>query len=85
MKKETSIQEVINELDRAIKNWPPMNSAHEGMSILREEVDELWDIVKKKPRERSIRDMRAEATQVAAMALRFVIDCASEDGVSYGK
>lgn len=40
--------EVIAELNRAQKAFPPFNSLHEGMSVLREEVDELWDEVKKK-------------------------------------
>jgi len=85
MKKETSIQEVINELDLAIRSWPSMNSAHEGISVIKEEVDELWDIVKKKPKDRDNKQMRAEAVQIAAMAIRFIVDIASEDGVSYGK
>lgn len=36
------------ELTRAIENWPPMNSAHEGYGVLLEEMDELWTHVKNK-------------------------------------
>ena len=54
--------------------FPPFHSAHEGYAVLLEEVDELWDEVKKKPRNREPQKMRAEAIQIAAMALRMVLD-----------
>lgn len=50
----------------------PFASAHEGYAVLQEEVEELWEEVKK--REPDKVRMRAEAIQVAAMALRFVMD-----------
>jgi hypothetical protein len=56
------------------KVWPAMNSAHEGYAVLAEEVDELWDHVKVKQGSRNIEKMTYEAVQVAAMALRFIID-----------
>lgn len=64
---------ILEELDRAMA-WPPMNSAHEGYAVLAEEVDELWDHVKVKQGNRDIAEMTYEAVQVAAMALRFIID-----------
>ena len=48
-------------------------------TVLHEEVDELWDHVKTKPSRRMLSDMRAEAIQVAAMALRFVVDICNEE------
>ena len=53
-----------------------MQSAHEGYAVLLEEVDELWDEVKKNPSKYAHRDkdMRKEAIQIAAMAIRFVLD-----------
>lgn len=45
------------------------NSTHEGFSVLKEEVDELWDEVKANG---SKERLRAEAVQVAAMAIRFI-------------
>lgn len=50
------------------------NSAHEGYAVILEELDELWDEVKKNGQKRDIQKMRDEAIQVAAMAMRFVID-----------
>lgn len=64
---------ILNEFSRAMM-WPAMNSAHEGYAVLAEEVDELWDHVKVKQGERDIPEMTYEAVQVAAMALRFIVD-----------
>lgn len=65
------MSDIQGELERAAK-WPPFNSAHEGYATLLEEVDELWEHVKVKQRDRNLAEMRAEAIQVAAMAVKFV-------------
>jgi hypothetical protein len=64
--------EVVAELIAASHAHGSFNSAHEGYAVLKEEVDELWDEIKRK--ERSPAAMRKEAVQVAAMALRFLYD-----------
>lgn len=70
--------EVRDELARARAKFPrPQASAHEGFAVLDEERDELWDEVKANHPERKAR-MRAEAIQVAAMAIRFVEDVCDE-------
>jgi len=46
----------------------------EGYAVIHEELDELWEEVKKKPTVQNKKLMREEAKQVAAMALRFMID-----------
>ena len=66
--------EAVAEAESAADKWPPFNSAHEGYAILLEEVDELWGHVKINQKKRDLAAMRAEAIQVAAMALRFVVD-----------
>lgn len=63
---------VENELRRAMGKHPEFNSAHEGYAVILEELDELWTEVMK--REKSSHALREEAIQVAAMAIRFVID-----------
>lgn len=67
------VTEVVTELEKAMTKHPTgMRSNHEGYAVLREEVDELWDEIKKqKPCPPCI---RKECIQVAAMALRFLID-----------
>lgn len=73
-----AIDDVITELATARRNFPPFNTAHEGYAVLYEEVDELWEEVKKNPAKRDYVKMRAEAIQVAAMAIRFCLDVCDE-------
>jgi len=65
---------VEKEVNRAISLYPPHNSAHEAYAILLEEMDELWDEVKKSPKKRDPDAMMEEAVHVAAMAVRFIVD-----------
>ncbi len=67
-------EDVRVELMTARLRYRPMASAHEGWAVLREEVDELWDEVKKKPSQRNVQDMYEELVQVAAMAQRMAED-----------
>jgi len=62
------------EFRRASSKNEAFHSCHEGYSILAEEVDELWDEVKKKTKMRSTKLMRSECKQIAAMAVRFMHD-----------
>ena len=71
---QKAVDEVAEELVRALQRYPSFRSDHEGYAILLEEVEELWAEVKKRPTDRSLAALRAEAAQVAAMALRFMID-----------
>jgi hypothetical protein len=70
--KPSTFDSLILELNFAREYFPPFNSAHEGYAIILEEKDELWDEVKRSKRD--FAKMRAEAIQVAAMALRMVED-----------
>lgn len=74
----TAIMMVEQELLSAMKLHPSMNSAHEGYAVIKEELDELWDEVKKRSSMRDLDHMQREATQVAAMGLRFVLDVCME-------
>jgi len=65
--------DVSSELLRATKKFGAFNSAHEGYAVLLEEVEELWEEIKKKPR--SQYKMKTESIQIAAMALRLILDC----------
>lgn len=69
-----AFDEVLDELDRAVDAYDPMASAYEGYAVLLEEVDELWDLVRKKQGAHDHEAMRREACQVAAMAVRFMLD-----------
>jgi hypothetical protein len=67
------VTEVVNELRRATTKHPTgFHSAHEGYAVLKEEVDELWESIK--CQSCPYAHTREEALQVAAMAVRFVLD-----------
>jgi hypothetical protein len=68
---ERAVSEVTEELARARTRFPRFNSSHEGYAVLLEEVDELWDEIKRNDPVRG----RCEAIQVAAMAIRLILDC----------
>lgn len=77
---DSIFDEINDEVVSATAKFPPFNSAHEGFAILKEEVDELWDEVKKKQTTRDVQKLRREAIQVAAMAVRFVEDVVNGQG-----
>lgn len=79
-KKLSIIADIDEEFKSAVAKHPKFNSRHEGFAILKEEVDELWDEVKKnhtKTPEAKFKQ-RKEAVQIAAMAMRFIYDCCDE-------
>lgn len=66
---------VAHEVAQAKATYPPFNSLHEGYAVLWEEVEELWDEIKKKPTDRNWNKLKNECVQVAAMAQRLAEDC----------
>ncbi len=72
------LDQVNDEVVRATTYWPPFNSAHEGYGVLLEEVDELKAHVWTKQKNRNLEDMKKEAIQVAAMAVRFASEVCDE-------
>lgn len=71
---------VKNEYIKATKKFGDFHNAHEGYAVLLEEVDELWENVKLNQSyiDRDLK-MMSEAIQVAAMAIRFIIDCGDQE------
>ena len=74
------IDNVVFELCVASEKFGAFNTAHEGISVIREEYLELEDEVYDRsklgpatPEEKVIR-MRHESMQLAAMAVRFMVD-----------
>ena len=70
------LREVAEELDRSLRKRDKLNSAHEGLAVIHEEFDELKAEVWRSPKKRRAKRMRAEAIQLAAMAVRFALECA---------
>lgn len=61
---------VDDEIERATKKFGPFHSAMEGQAIVAEEFDEFTHAVRHETKERA----REEAVQLAAMAIRFLMD-----------
>lgn len=68
------LSEVECELEFATAKFGSFASAHEGYSVILEEMDELWDEVKNNKDSGALARQRLEALQVAAMAVRFIMD-----------
>jgi hypothetical protein len=62
------------ELKSAREKNAPLNSAHEGYSVILEELDEFWEEVRKKRSQRDPLRMLGELVQIAAMAQRCAED-----------
>lgn len=76
--KAKALADINRESTQAMEDYPAFHSAHEGYAVILEELDELWDEVRQPKIHRSNKQMRSEAIQVAAMALRFVVDICEE-------
>ncbi|MBA7577647.1 hypothetical protein ES708_19500 [subsurface metagenome] len=81
-KRELDLKRIYNistaigdEFVRAVEEHghPYFNSYHEGYAVIKEELDELWEEVKKYPNQDN-KNLKKEAIQIGAMALRFVYD-----------
>lgn len=74
LKDVQAINDITNEVARARELHEPMNSAHEAYSVILEELDEFWEIVKMKRDQRRPEDMYKELIQTAAMCVRAASD-----------
>ena len=74
---DAAVQIVNEEYWKAHRKFGSFNSPHEGYAVLLEEVDELWAEIKGTQDPNRIRD---EAKQVAAMALRLMVQYGTDQG-----
>lgn len=65
---------VKSECESATEHNKPFNSPEEGLAVIMEEFEELKAEVFTKPEARTMVKLRSEATQLAAMAIRFMVD-----------
>lgn len=68
------VQEILVEVERAARKYGPPTSSHESYGVLAEEMAELLEAIQANARD----EVRHEAMQVAAVALRLVRACDSE-------
>lgn len=73
----------VSEFERAETLHHRFHSGHEGYAVIREELDELWDAIKAQRgyTRYAHGEVEHEAIQVAAMALRFLVNLCDADGV----
>jgi len=69
-----TIDSIITEYESASSKYPKFHSTHEGYAVIKEEVDELWDMVKASKEINGHLEMEKECIQIAAMAIRFIED-----------
>ena len=72
MKFDEAQELIIEEYIKAKTRFPEMCSPHDGYAVILEELDELWDAIKE---DQYSTNLKEEAKQVGAMALRFLVDC----------
>lgn len=70
-KHKVFLDDVYHEYNRANTLYPHFHSYHEGYAVIKEELDEMWDEIKKKQADKQ--RIYEEATQVAAMCLKLII------------
>lgn len=68
------VTDVRREYLRIVERHGRLMSHHQGWAETWEELDELWDQVRAKRRNRDADAMYRECVQVAARAMRFAID-----------
>lgn len=76
---ESILEEIGDEVAAAVARWEPFQSPHEGYAVILEEMDELKAHVWTNQTKRDIGRMTSEAIQVAAMAVRFILDVCNEE------
>jgi len=73
LKTELVIDEVMEEVEAAAAIYPPFHSPHEGYGVILDELDGLWEEIKNGDAADTTR-RRKKAVQLAAMAIRFILD-----------
>jgi hypothetical protein len=75
------VHEIIKEVTRARKLHKGINSLHESYSVILEELEEYWELVKINPRKLSeieqqkrMEEIHGELIQTAAMCVRSLLD-----------
>lgn len=77
--------QIAKEAERSEAFYGDFNSSHEAYAVMLEELDEVWEIVRKKSDKRDYEELKKELVQVCAMGVRFIKSCCEKEGKGYGK
>ena len=70
-----AINEISAEVRRAKTLFPTnFHNQHEAYAVILEEIDELWDEIKKNHKNYDLEAQRTEAKQAAAMLVRLMVE-----------
>lgn len=72
MKPDKSFELIEIEFIRASELYPDLHSNHEAFAVIKEEVDELWDEIKKSHDTRGNKQIKNELIQIGAMVIRYL-------------
>lgn len=72
MDAKKSLSFIEAEFYRASNLYPKFHSNHEAYAVIKEEVDELWDEIKKSKDIRGNNEMTKELIQIGAMVVRYL-------------
>ncbi len=64
--------DIVDEVLSSKDKHKPFNSSHEGYAVLLEELDEVWEEIKKSKHYTLSNEAKQELIQVAAVAMRMI-------------
>ena len=72
MKYDNALKQIETEFMRASDLFPNLHSNHEAYAVIKEEVDELWDEIKKSKELKGNKNITKELIQIGAMVVRYL-------------
>ena len=72
MRPDEAFKQIETEYLRASDLYPALHSNHEAYAVIKEEIDELWDEIKKSKDIKGNNQIRQELIQVGAMVVRYL-------------
>lgn len=80
---ETLLSKIADEMRLANENYGPIASTHELYAVIKEELDEFWDLTREWKGRMPIRENKdvftRELLQIAAVAIRGIIQIEKEN------
>ena len=72
MKYNKALKHIETEFIRASDLYPNFHSNHEAYAVIKEEVDELWDEIKRSKELKGNNNIAKELIQIGAMVVRYL-------------